>query len=44
MLTDRRLGKNLKGINKSIMQEIETAIWQSIEREATLFQLNTIYH
>ena len=43
MLADRRLGKNLKGINKSIMQEIESSIWPTIEREVTLFQLNKIY-
>lgn len=44
MLTERRIGKNLKGMNKSIMQEIEGAIWSTLEREITLYQLNKMYY
>lgn len=37
MMTDRRLGKNLKGMNKSNLIEIENNIWNIIEREASLY-------
>lgn len=37
MLNDRRLGKNLKGLNKSNMVEIENCIWKSLLREAELY-------
>jgi hypothetical protein len=32
LIAERRLGKNLKGINKGLLTEIEGAIWQSLER------------
>ena len=32
MLADRRLGKNLKGMNKSLLSEIENSVWQGVER------------
>lgn len=41
MMSDRRLGKNLKGMNKSNLAEIEGIIWNIIEREANLY-LNEI--
>lgn len=34
---DRRLGKNLKGMNKSNLAEVENTIWTVIEREANLY-------
>lgn len=34
---DRRLGKNLKGMNKSNLTEVENTIWTVIEREANLY-------
>lgn len=30
MMADRRLGKNLKGMNKSNLQEIENGVWSII--------------
>jgi hypothetical protein len=38
MLNERRLGKNLKGLNKSNLAEIETAIWKSLLREVELYK------
>jgi hypothetical protein len=38
MLNERRLGKNLKGLNKSNMVEIENYIWKSLLREAELYK------
>ena len=38
MMSDRRLGKNLKGMNKSNLAEIENSIWNIVEREASLYQ------
>lgn len=43
MLADRRLGKNLKGMNKSLLNEIESSVWQGIEREVNLYLLNKQY-
>lgn len=43
MLGERRLGKGLKGINKGILTEIENIIWQSLEREVSLYQLDKVY-
>lgn len=40
-MADRRLGKNLKGMNKSNLAEIEGIIWNILEREANLY-LNEI--
>lgn len=37
MLNDRRLGKNLKGLNKSNLVEIENCVWKSLLREAELY-------
>lgn len=37
MLSDRRLGKNLKGMNKANLQEIENGLWSIIERESNLY-------
>jgi hypothetical protein len=37
MMTDRRLGRNLKGMNKSNLNEIENGIWSIVEREAALY-------
>lgn len=37
MMGDRRLGKNLKGMNKSNLTEVENTIWTVIEREANLY-------
>lgn len=37
MMGDRRLGKNLKGMNKSNLAEVENTIWTVIEREANLY-------
>lgn len=38
MLADRRLGRNLKGMNKSNLLEIESALWPSLEREVLLYK------
>lgn len=37
MMADRRLGKNLKGMNRSNLVEVENCIWSVIEREANLY-------
>ena len=44
MMADRRLGRGLKGMNKSNLVEIENAVWPIIEREATLFQTEIAYN
>ncbi len=36
-MAERRLGKNMKGMNKSNMQEIENGVWSIVEREASLY-------
>ncbi len=36
-MSDRRLGRGLKGMNKSNLVEIENAVWSTVEREATLY-------
>lgn len=41
---DRRLGKNLKGMNKSNLQEIENGVWNIIEREASLYLAEIDYN
>jgi hypothetical protein len=38
MISERRLGKNLKGLNKSNLAEIEAAVWQSLTREVDLYK------
>lgn len=38
MLNERRLGRNLKGLNKSNLAEIETAIWKTLTREIDLYK------
>lgn len=38
MMADRRLGKNLKGMNKANLNEIENSVWAVIEREASLYK------
>lgn len=38
MLNERRLGKNLKGMNKSNMVEIEGVIWSSLSREIEIYK------
>lgn len=43
MMNDRRLGRNLKGMNKSNLVEIENAIWSTVEREANLYQNDLDY-
>lgn len=40
MLADRRIGKNLKGINRDLLTEIENNMWANLEREVTLFKIN----
>jgi hypothetical protein len=40
LVAERRLGKNLKGINKGLLAEIEGYIWQSLERETSLYHLD----
>jgi hypothetical protein len=37
MIAGRRLGKNLKGMNKSNLAEVENAVWPIVEREASLY-------
>ena len=37
MIHERRLGKNLKGLNKSNLIEIENHIWSSLQREVELY-------
>ncbi len=37
-MNDRRLGKNLKGMNKSNLVEIQNSIWNVVEREVCLYQ------
>lgn len=44
MMADRRLGKNLKGMNKSNLQEIENGVWSIIEREASLYLTEIEYN
>jgi hypothetical protein len=36
-MAERRLGRNLKGMNKSNLIEIENEIWGVIDREANLY-------
>ncbi len=36
-MADRRLGRNLKGMNKSNLVEIENSIWGIVEREGSLY-------
>jgi len=43
MFGERRLGKKLKGMNKSILTEIENGIWNALEREFNLYKLNLKY-
>lgn len=43
MMADRRLGKHLKGMNKSNLVEIENAIWSVLEREANLYNNELVY-
>jgi hypothetical protein len=43
LISERRLGKNLKGINKGLLSEIEGYIWQSLEREIALYHLDKMY-
>ncbi len=43
MISDRRLGKNLKGMNKSNLNEIENGIWGIVEREANLYHNDLDY-
>lgn len=43
MMSDRRLGKNLKGMNKSNLTEIENMIWSVVEREANLYKTEIAY-
>ncbi len=38
MIKDRRLGKNLKGMNKSNLAEIENLVWTVVDREMSLYQ------
>jgi hypothetical protein len=38
MLYERRLGKNLKGMNKDNLSEIENNIWGSLLREIDLYK------
>ena len=38
MQLERRLGKNLKGLNKGNLTEIENHIWGSIIREIELYK------
>jgi len=44
MLCDRRLGKNLKGLNKDNMIEIENHIWANIVREIDLYKNDQEYN
>ena len=37
MLNERRLGKNLKGLNRSNLAEIEGCVWKSLLREVDLY-------
>ena len=37
MLFERRLGRNLKGMNKGNMTEIENHIWSGLHREIDLY-------
>ena len=43
MLSERRIGKNLKGIGKGILQEVENYIWNALERQITLYQANKMF-
>ena len=43
LLAERRIGKNLKGMNKDLLQEIENSIWVTLEREVALYQLEHMY-
>lgn len=38
MINERRLGRNLKGLNKANMMEIESAGWSAITREIDLYK------
>lgn len=40
MINDRRLGPNLKGMNKANMMEIESAGWNAILREIGFYKIN----
>lgn len=42
-MADRRIGRNLKGMNKSNLQEIEQAVWTTLEREAALYHNHLDY-
>lgn len=44
MMTDRRIGKNLKGMNKSNLNEIEQAVWTVIDRELSLYHNELEYN
>ena len=44
LLAEKRLGRNLKGMNKSNMEEIEKHIWSSLEREVALYQNERKYN
>ena len=43
MINDRRLGRNLKGMNRANMMEIENAGWSAIIREIDLYKNNKQY-
>ena len=43
MMSERRLGRGLKGMNKSNLLEIENSVWPIIEREASLYQTQLTY-
>ena len=43
MINDRRLGRNLKGMNRANMIEIENAGWSAILREIDLYKNNKQY-
>lgn len=43
MVDDRRLGRNLKGMNRANMMEIENAAWSAIIREIDLYKNNKLY-
>ena len=42
-MAERRLGRNLKGMNKSNLVEIQNAIWNIVEREASLYNNDLEY-
>lgn len=43
MINDRRLGRNLKGMNRANMMEIENAGWSAIIREIDIYKNNKQY-